>query len=371
MNCKPFIIIFFLIGAVLILPNDILMSQGKCRPYKKSYPHTGYSVTMKEGLPNSTMRPICSIKTANESSIYKSHNYHLLHQYRLLYNSSASATNWYDSVIVREDNDFTTCYDTSSKTKPAPAILRELCSVRYSEDISGRNQIFEVSFNELLIYVIRHAGIGYEIYDLWAYDKNKNKLSEKPFTINGKWSVDNEAGFVTPILNGSMIETIGNSIMLRERRHNGNSYNAVLLYCLKCNKRLEFELQYCIEECSLCHTPEMASSEYLIIKRDVKKNLDFYTPSFSGFSNVGKLPLLLLNENFQVNCYSTTDLQSKHPIGSFKLSGNGTIKKIIVLDTNYQNIIVTASGIDPSTFSKNGLSHQSGIMRNSTRRTNP
>ena len=64
-------------------------------------------------------------------------------------------------------------------------------------------------------------------------------LSKKPFVINGKWCADNESGFDVPLLKGQMIEVSGNSIFLRERVHNGNSYNAVLLYCLQCNTELD------------------------------------------------------------------------------------------------------------------------------------
>ena len=66
----------------------------------------------------------------------------------------AKSSNWYDITIVRKDNSFVSYYDSISFTKETPQNIRELCSVRYEQNESERNQIFEVSFNDLNIYVI-------------------------------------------------------------------------------------------------------------------------------------------------------------------------------------------------------------------------
>ena len=120
----------------------------------------------------------------------------------------AKSSNWYDITIVRKDNSFVSYYDSISFTKETPQNIRELCSVRYEQNESERNQIFEVSFNDLNIYVIRYSGIGFEFYDIWAYNPKIDKLSASPFTINGKWVVDNEAGFDKSILNGFLLELV-------------------------------------------------------------------------------------------------------------------------------------------------------------------
>ncbi len=242
----------------------------------------------------------------------------------------AKSSNWYDITIVREDNSFVSYYDSISFTKETPRNIRELCSVRYEQDDSERNQIFEVSFNDLNIYVIRYSGIGFEFYDIWAYNPKIDKLSASPFTINGKWVVDNEAGFDKSILDGYLLVFSGDNIILRERVHNGNSYNAVVLYNLKCNNQLEFELQYCIEECSLCHLPTMALGEDLTIRRKLN--------------------------NQHVYCYLEKENTEMQLIGYYKLASNGIINSINVIDNEFETWIVTTSGIDPQMFSKQGSS---------------
>lgn len=241
------------------------------------------------------------------------------------------ASNWYDYVVVRGDNDYVTYYDSMSPQKRAPSIISEWCKKFCPDNKMKRNQIFEMSHNDITIYSVRYSGIGFEKYYVLAYNSKSGRLSSSPFVLNGKWSADNESGFDTPILEGKMFEIKENNILVRERVHNGTSYNATLLYCLSYNESLDFNIQYCIEECSLCVTPEMVMDDSFSIKREVTPEL-------------------------QVKCFIETNHRGRRAIGSYSLSDNGEISNIIVTDKRQEEWIVTTSGIAPQVFSKKGSS---------------
>ena len=250
----------------------------------------------------------------------------------VLFHEPMKASNWYDSVLVRADNGYVTYYDTISPLQKAPDVIIEWCKKICPNNLMGRNQIFEMSYNDITLYSIRYSGIGFEEYYILAYDSRSNSLSNSPFVINGKWSADNELGFDTPILRGKMMEIRENDILFRERVHNGTSYNAVLLYCLSYNDSLDFKIKYCIEEYSLCTTPEMSMDEYFIIEREVTPGL-------------------------LVNCFIEFDNNGRQAIGSYSLSEEGVISNIKVTDLEQYQWIVTTSGIDAQLFSKKGSSY--------------
>lgn len=246
--------------------------------------------------------------------------------------SPIKASDWFDSVIVRPDNGYVSYIDSTSPREKAPMSIRERCSKYYFNNESGRNQIFKISLGATAIYVVRYSGIDYEDYYFFAANPLSETLSKKPFVINGKWCADNESGFDVPLLKDQMIEVSGNSIFLRERVHNGNSYNAVLLYCLQCNTELEFSINYCVEETSLCFTPEMERNDYLIISRE-------------------------LDDSLKVDCFVENSQGRRQLIGAFSLSPDGAVSNINVVDFDFQRVIVTTSGIKPHIFSKRGSSY--------------
>ena len=250
----------------------------------------------------------------------------------VLFCEPTKASNWYDSVLVRADNGYVTYYDSISPLRKSPDVIIEWCKKICPDNLMGRNQIFETSYNDVTLYSIRYSGIGFEEYYILAYDSLSNSLSSSPFVINGKWSANNESGFDTPILRGEMMEIRENDILFRERVHNGTSYNAVLLYCLSCNDSLDFKIKYCIEECSLCTTPEMSIDEYYIIEREVTPEL-------------------------QVNCFLEFNHRGRQAIGAYSLSEEGVISNIKVTDQEQYQWIVTTSGMDPQLFSKRGSSY--------------
>lgn len=249
----------------------------------------------------------------------------------VMLSSSINASSWFDSVVVRDDNGYVSYYDSLSPRKEAPWAIQEKCSKCFPSNHLERNQIFEIDFGEYDIYVIRYSGIGYEYYYFFAYDPALRKLTDKPFVINGKWCADNECGFEKPLLNGPMIEIHDAYIYLRERVHNGTSYNAVLLYCIECDKEMEFDVKYCVEEYALTCKPEMRMNEYLIIKREI-------------------------TEGLRVNCYLEDGTKKKDFIGSYVISSEGNIVDIRIDNDIFRTWVVTSSGIDPHIFSKQGSS---------------
>lgn len=253
----------------------------------------------------------------------------------ILIGGTSEASNWYDSAVVRIDNGYVTYYDSISKHKKTPSVVRKKCKKYYTKN-NSRNQIFEINYYDITLYVVRYSGIDFEHYDIWAYNQEENRLSESPFILNGLWSADNESGFDVPIIKGQMLEISENNIILRERVHNGTSYNAVLLYCITCDKNLEFNVMYCVEEISICNTPEMEASEYLVIRREVTKET---------------------TNDFQVNCFSEENNMEERFIGSYSMSKDGTINNINIANGKLRAWLITTSGIEPQLFSKQGSSY--------------
>lgn len=236
---------------------------------------------------------------------------------------------WYDHSVARADNSYVTYYDTASTVKPTPKEIRKLCRQQYGEDPVGRNQIFEIRFGDNYVYAIRHADIGFELYDFYAYAPDGKCLTMSPVTLNGTWSADNESGFDNHLLEGLLVETHDGKMFLRERMHNGNSYNAVVLYCYSCNEECEWALDNCIEEVSLCHTPDMDPDGYFIIRRK-------------------------RHEDGRVECIKEEADGTRKPIGQYVLSDKGEMGKVEVTDSTYGNWVVTTSGAKAAVFSKTG-----------------
>ena len=220
---------------------------------------------------------------------------------------------WIDSVICRADNDYCTFVDTTSPRKATPLILNEYVKEHYPP-YSTRNQIFEIKTDSFIIYVVRYKfgefyHGGTEEYHLWLYKPDKG-LSPQPFVLNGQWAADNEDGFETKIMKYPLVQAKGNTIIARERKHNG-TYNAVMRYTLTYDENLQFSLQNFIEETSL-------------ITIDGKTNV-FIQRECNGD---------------KVDSYLVSDGKSSF-IGSYTVS-NDNINNIVVSNKEYSNFIVTS-----------------------------
>ena len=227
------------------------------------------------------------------------------------------------SAVCRTDNDYCTFYDSISAKKTLPAKLNAFFKKKYP-DTNCVNQIFEISFDTKRLYVVRFetAPSIFE-YHFWIYDSTNNAHSSKPFIINGQWMHNQEEGFDVKLLQKPLACNENGFLWVKERRHNGNSYNAVIKYQLQCDKNLNLQMLQCVEEVSLCHFPDMQPDEYALFYRRLDGN----------------------------ECHCRMICQGEETdIGYFTVSKNGVISKPTVYNEKFENHIVTSSGIRPGIF---------------------
>jgi hypothetical protein len=238
---------------------------------------------------------------------------------------SLSAQALTQMAICREDNDFCTYLDTVSARKTIPLNVVVYFKNYYSMDTSNIDQIFEIKFNPYSLFVVHLAKlVGWdEEYHFWVYDSCSNSFSSHPYVIKGQWMSNQEEGFDVKLLSYPLVHEKHGEVWIKERVHNGNTYNAVIKHKVLCDKKLNLKLTACIEEVSQCHFPWMAPDGYALVYREQQGNDVICTINISGKREV---------------------------IGSYCLSKKGKISKIKVLDNRYSHLIVTSSGLRPNAF---------------------
>ena len=235
-----------------------------------------------------------------------------------------------DSAILRIDNDYCTYFDTLSCKTALPAKVLMIFQDKYPTDKYHITQIFEINYNQYLLFVVRNNEIVvldflsspinyFEEYHFWVYNPKSSTISSNPFVINGQFMVDQEYGFDVKLLSEPLVcvEDDG-CLWIKERKHNGNSYNAVVRLKLKCDNKLALKIEQCVEEVSLCHFPNMGNNEHALIYR--KQNGKDYVST------------LTMGDETKA-------------IGSFSLSKKGRAYNIKVLDDQYSKLIITSSGL--------------------------
>lgn len=173
-------------------------------------------------------------------------------------------------AIVRDDNDFVTYRDTLSKTTSIPkAVQLAVESIAKEQDERFIDQIFQVENREGIdLFIIRMRQSESLFYHIVAYDKIKKIVSKGYVSINGKWMNNNEAGLSLKLLTPPLIffndfNSDGvKDIVIKERVHNGNMYNAAVWNYITIDsdmmikKRLFIEARYMsiIDECLIERT---------------------------------------------------------------------------------------------------------------------
>ena len=235
-----------------------------------------------------------------------------------------------DSAIHRSDNDYCTYFDTLSCKTALPAKVLMIFKDKYPADKYHVTQIFEINYNQYLLFVVRNNEIVvldslsspinfFEEYHFWVYDPKSGTISPDPFVINGQFMVDQEDGFDVKLLSKPLVRVENNGCLwIKERKHNGNSYNAVVRLKLKCDNKLVLKIEQCVEEVSLCHFPNMGINEYTLIYREL------YGKRYVSTMTIG---------------------DETKTIGSFYLSKRGRAYNIKVFDNQHSKSIITSSGL--------------------------
>lgn len=237
----------------------------------------------------------------------------------------------------RSDNDFST-YNDNKYCQEIEISKLVFKNIRNSID-TIRKSIFPIKFDDCYLHSI-HINDTIDIIVLsiksfvltkhlfFVNNTKTGQLVKSNFSINGKWAKNNEDGFEVKLMElpNAKIENIENESVLtiKERVHNGNSYNAVIQKYFKvdCDK-LTIDLKYCIEIKAI-------GFDDAIIER--------------------------LAEGNEVKVYKQ-DKNNIREIGSFILSSDKkTIESKYCLDEYYCSQLVTCSGLEDQIILKEGYS---------------
>lgn len=237
----------------------------------------------------------------------------------------------FEKSIVRNDNDYVTYNDSESLKEFNPKKVKELFKLtikqikRNSERVKFYSYKININENIDIYALIVDCNFRNDCY-IVAYDKFKQIITSNPVKLNIKWANNNESGFKNkllcfPLLDIQKVDS-QYTISIKERVHNGNTYNAVInkIYILKDD--LSFDLKFCYEETALTFDGQN-------IKRVLNNNIIYvYKQDASVLEYLGKIQI---------------DIEAKK-----------IIKKECIKD-EFCEILFTCSGESEETILKNGF----------------
>lgn len=233
------------------------------------------------------------------------------------------AQSWLDSAVCRPDNTYCTFVDTINPRSFIPDTLQNIFIHKYQpHHPSERNQIFKIHYRTLILYVVRYNESGVdklEEYFFWLFNPETMQISSQPFMIDGTWIADGEVGFDIKLMTRPLMEQRGKKMIVRERKHNGTAYNAIMQYTLTYDKNLNWRIKNMIEEKSLVETPVPEEFKSVVISRHYRGN--------------------------KVLSYALRDLQhaKTEKIGEYRVADNGTIFKVKAFKNSHLASLIVSS----------------------------
>jgi hypothetical protein len=250
--------------------------------------------------------------------------------------------------VLRQDNDYVAVDNTFGLHKKVPIQVKkkieeltthylkvnQLDSLGYcKEDLTG--SIFETRYNDdISIYVlnIKMDAIVNKYYFI-AYRKSNKDISPNPPSINGTFM--NESGFQPedqllqpPLIRFEQIKDGSNpQIVIKQRTHNGNLYDAVVENCYTITPDLLFTKVMSIESIYI----EPMEHKCVILRSLVSNTILVKAKCGDSVANIGEVHL----DTDKLNIVSKT-----------------------VYDTTFSNIIITGSGKSDIDFLRNGISNE-------------
>jgi len=235
-------------------------------------------------------------------------------------------------AIIRSDNSFVTYVDSSSATEALPENIQEkISAIKPKSSATDSIHIFKVVFDsKVSIYIVKFENFNDIRYKFIAYNKLTGQLTNEPPEINGKWMENNEAGFnkenrllSSPLIFFEDINQDGKKeIAVKERVHDGNVYNAVVTNYFSLESNEEFKKLISIET-------KQRTLDGCIISRFYQNNYIYSDITCdSSVSKLGKVQV---------------DFKS-YPF----------IKSRVTYKQEYNNLLITGSGLKENNFLKNG-----------------
>jgi hypothetical protein len=158
--------------------------------------------------------------------------------------------------IIRDDNDYETFYDSHSRMEESPlSVIRVFQKQIKLLSYVKNSFVYKIkSTGDIDTYVLIINSQLIKQALILCYDSKTKKVTSKPIKINLFWSFNNESGFEFKMLNYPKIKIEDSEgkilIHLKERVHNGNSYDAIIHKIYEVKKNFNTELQLCYEELS-------------------------------------------------------------------------------------------------------------------------
>lgn len=241
------------------------------------------------------------------------------------------------SSFHRNDNDFSTYND---KNNCEEILLSKVAYMKIAKSIDKiKKSISPIKIDDYYLHTI-HVNDTVDIivlsiksfvlseHHFFVFNTKTNKVEKSNFSINGKWSNNNEDGFDIKLMElpNIKIENQENGVFIsiKERVHNGNSYNALMQKFYKIDiEKLALDLMYCLEIKAIGYNN-------VVIERILDGNIvKVYTRDKNMIKEIGNFTL---SKDFKI-------IESKN-----------------CLDDFYCNQLVTCSGKDDQIILNEGYS---------------
>lgn len=244
-------------------------------------------------------------------------------------------------AICRTDNSFVTYNDSLSPKENIPSIVISKIKDLYKKTYiinPWRNEnnnpvIFKVSYSrDIDIYIVKIYFFNGILYRLIAFNNVTKITTTISPIINGKWMENQERGFSknihfleNPLIYFQDINHEGKKdIIVKERAHNGDVYNAEVDHVYSLDQKMNFNVLLCIE------------SKYLYFLNDCVINRSLKDDTIVS----------------ELVCHNNKPII----IGKVKIKPGIRVKIVDrkVYQPEFQNFLITGSGIKDETFLKRG-----------------
>jgi len=247
------------------------------------------------------------------------------------------------AATVRQDNDIS--YSThagDSVPIPAPvarkidALAGEACFHfrAYTNDSMPLARFYGVAFlikgpRSYSVYAFDLVGVYSETLYFMLYDSTTNQVSPDPVAIYAKWAHDDDGVCERPYVSFEDLAHDGQTeLVVRERSHNGTSYNACIRHYYTVGGHLTLNPLLAVEERSLIDLPGPEDNWVLrrvkVVSRDSLLVTTFESLAGKKEKQVGDV-LLSRHPTAQCHCWAYREIDST------------------VVDPRYRNTLITDS----------------------------
>jgi hypothetical protein len=158
--------------------------------------------------------------------------------------------------IVRDDNDYETFYENHSRREETPINVIKVFQKQIKSFSFVKNSfVYKVkSARDVDAFVLIINSQLTKRAVILCYNNKTKKIASIPINVDLFWSFNDESGFDFKMLSYPKIKFVNSKdkilLHVKERVHNGNSYDAIVHKVYEVKKDFVIELQLCYEEVS-------------------------------------------------------------------------------------------------------------------------